>query len=163
MQQLKDPYQSNSHDQISLDVYLQLISEIKQIEAGKEIELIQRIAENDTDALKELVETNLWLVVSVAKQYQDLGLSLRDLIQEGNLGLISAIENLDYSQGFNFTTYATGWIKQSILQAITEYFWISKLSLNQNGNKNRIDKVLHQLNSNFRSEPIVEELTEVSR
>ncbi|MCG6190943.1 sigma factor [Maribellus maritimus] len=149
MGQLKNTYQNNSQDQISLEVYLQFISEIKQIDAEKENELIQRIGENDTDALKELVEANLGLVVSIAKQYQELGLSLRDLILEGNLGLISAANRLVSSQEFNFKTFASKWIDQSIFQAITEYFWISRLSFNQNVYKNRIDKVLHQLSRNF--------------
>ncbi|QGY46122.1 hypothetical protein GM418_21360 [Maribellus comscasis] len=149
MGQLKNTYQNNSQNQISLEVYLQFISEIKQIDAEKENELIQRIGENDTDALKELVEANLGLVVSIAKQYQELGLSLRDLILEGNLGLISAANRLVSSQEFNFKTFASKWIDQSIFQAITEYFWISRLSFNQNVYKNRIDKVLHQLSRNF--------------
>ncbi len=163
MEPLKSTYHSNSHGQISLEVYFQLISEIKQADAEMEIELIHRIGENDADALRELVEANLGLVVSIAKQYQELGLSLRNLIHEGNVGLISAVERLVNSQQSNFTSYATGWIKQSILQAITEHFWISRLSLNQNGYKNRNDKILHQLNRNFLSEPIVDELPEASK
>jgi len=161
MGKFKNTYQINSHDNISLGVYLQFISEINPINAKKEVELIRRIGESDNDAFEELVKANLWLVVSIAKHYQNMGLNLRDLIQEGNLGLISAAKRLVNSKKFNFTTYATGWIRQSILQAITEYFWISGLSLNKNGYKNKIDKVLHQLNRNFLSEPIIDELSDV--
>lgn len=151
----------NSNSRISLEVYFQFVSEIEQIDAGKEAELIRRICESDKDAIRELVNANLWLVVSIAKQYQNMSLSLHDLILEGNLGLISAVERLFNFKDFNFTTFATGWIRQSIIQAITEHFWISSIMLNKNGYESRIDKVLHQLNRNFLCEPIIDEMSEV--
>jgi RNA polymerase primary sigma factor len=160
MVQLKNTNQINSHNNISLEVYLQFISEINPINTEKEVELIRRVNENDNSAFEKLVKVNLWLVVSIAKEYQNMGLSLRDLIQEGNLGLISAAKGLINSKKFNFTAYAIGWIRQSILQAITEHFWISRLSLNKNGYKNKMDNVLHQLNRNFLSEPIIDELSD---
>ena len=159
MTQSKNSYQTNSNGRISLEVYLQLISEIKQLDTEKEAEFIRGISERDNDAIRELVKANLWLVVPIAKQYQNMGLNLHDLILEGNLGLLSAVGRLINSEDFNFTSYATGWIRQSILQAITEHFWISSLKLNNNGQENRIDEVLHQLNRNFLCEPIIDELS----
>ena len=159
MTHLKNTNHSNSNDRISLEDYLQLISETKKINAVKEAELIRRIYESDGDAVRELVEANLWIVISIAKQYQHVGLSLRNLIHEGNLGLLSAAGRLVNSEHFNFSTYAAGWVRQSILQAITEHFWISSLKLNNNGYGNRIDTVLHQINKNFLSEPIINELS----
>ena len=160
MRQLVNNYQINSHDRIPVEVYLQFISEIKQIDSEKEVELIKSIGESDNDALRELVKTNLWLVVSISKQYQNMGLSLHDLILEGNLGLVSAAKRLGNCKEFNFKSYATGWVRQSILQAITENFLISKLSLNNNGYKNKINEVLHQINRNFLSEPIIDKMSE---
>lgn len=158
MTQLKNTYQSNSHGPISLEDYLQLISETKQINTEKEAELIRRIYESDEDAVRELVEANLWIVISIAKQYQNMGLSLRNLILEGNLGILSAAGRLVNFENFNFSTYAAGWVRQSILQAITEHFWISSLKSNSNGYGNRIEIVLQQINKNFLSEPILDKL-----
>ena len=159
MTQLTNSYQANSRSPISSEDYLQLISNINEIDTEKETELIRRISESDNDAIRELVKANLWLVVSIAKQYQNMGLRLHDLILEGNLGLLSAVQRLVNSKDFNFSTYATGWIRQSILQAITENFWMSILKLDNNGQESRIDKVFHQLNRNFLCEPINDELS----
>ncbi|GAB1452428.1 hypothetical protein MASR2M47_24840 [Draconibacterium sp.] len=155
MTQLKKTHQTISQNPISVVAYLQFIGEISQINARKEAALIQRISKDDNNAYEALVKAKLGLVVSIAKQYRHMGLSLHHLIMEGNLGLVSAVKRFANDKEVNFTIYATGWIRQSILQAITEHFWISKLSLSENGIKPKIDKVLHQLNSNFRSEPIV--------
>ena len=157
MTQLKSTCQSNSQSRISLVEYLQLISETKQIDAEKEVELIRSIGERDTDASEELIKSNLGLVISIAKQYQNMGLSLCDLILEGNLGLLSAVERLVPSKNFNFTAYATGWIRQSILQALTEHFWMSNLKSKKSGYEGQINVVLHQLNKNFLSKPIIHE------
>ncbi len=161
MTQLRNIYQSNSHGRISLADYLQLIKEIKQIDAEKEAELIRCIGERDAGASGELIKAKLGLVVSIAMQYQKMGLSLHNLILEGNIGLLSAVERLVHSKDFNFTAYATGWIRQSILQALTEHFWISNLKLKKNGHEREINKVLHQLNRNFISEPIIHEHSDV--
>lgn len=157
MTQLKSTCQSNSQSRISLVEYLQLISETKQIDAEKEVELIRSIGERDTDASEELIKSNLGLVISIAKQYQNMGLSLCDLILEGNLGLLSAVERLVPSKNFNFAAYATGWIRQSILQALTEHFWMSNLKSKKSGYEGQINVVLHQLNKNFLSKPIIHE------
>lgn len=161
MTQLRNIYHSNSHDRISLADYLQLIKEIKQIDAEKEAELIRYVGERENGASGELIKAKLGLVVSIAMQYQKMGLSLHNLILEGNIGLLSAVERLVHSKDFNFTAYATGWIRQSILQALTEHFWMVNLKLTQNGYDRKIDKVLHQLNRNFCSEPIVHEPSKV--
>jgi DNA-directed RNA polymerase sigma subunit (sigma70/sigma32) len=153
--------EDNPHGQISLTAYLQFIAEINRISVEKENELLLGINDSDNESFRELVKANLWLVVSVAKQYQDMGLGLHQLILVGNVGLISAVKRLSNANHPSFKAYASGWIRQSILQAITEHFWISKLSLSENGYKHKIDKVLHQLNSNFLSEPIIYEALDV--
>src|SRR5262245_26374449 len=161
MRQLKITKSITNRESQSLDKYLQEIGKEGLITADQEVELARRIKEGDNTALEQLVKANLRFVVSVAKQYQNQGLSLPDLINEGNLGLIKAALRFDETRGFKFISYAVWWIRQSILQALAEQSRIVRLPLNKVGLTNRISKAYQQLEQQFEREPTAEELAEV--
>ncbi|HOT95599.1 MAG TPA: RNA polymerase sigma factor RpoD/SigA [bacterium] len=144
----------------SLDRYLREINEIPLLTAGEEIELAGRIRSGDQEALELLTKSNLRFVVSVAKQYQNQGLSLGDLINEGNLGLLKAATRFDESRGFKFISYAVWWIRQSILQALAEQSRIVRIPLNRIGALNKIEKLFSSLEQEYEREPTNEELAE---
>ncbi|NIW79970.1 MAG: sigma-70 family RNA polymerase sigma factor [Calditrichae bacterium] len=144
----------------SLDKYLQEIGEVSLLTPEEEIELAQRIKENDQIALEKLTKANLRFVVSVAKQYQNQGLSLGDLINEGNLGLIKAAKRFDETRGFKFISYAVWWIRQSILQALAEQSRVVRLPLNRVGALNKIGKAYSALEQEFEREPSASEIAE---
>jgi RNA polymerase primary sigma factor len=144
----------------SLEKYLQEIGKVELIQPEEEVKLAMRIKLKDRKALERLISTNLRFVVSVAKQYQNQGLSLPDLINEGNLGLIKAALRFDETRGFKFISYAVWWIRQSILQALAEQSRIVRLPLNKVGLTNRISKVYQQLEQQLEREPTAEELAE---
>jgi RNA polymerase primary sigma factor len=152
--------QYTNRESQSLDKYLQEIGKVDLITAEEEIELAQRIKKGDQKALEKLVKANLRFVVSVAKQYQNQGLSLGDLINEGNLGLIKAAKRFDETRGFKFISYAVWWIRQSILQALAEQSRIVRLPLNRVGALNKIGKAFSNLEQEFEREPSAEELSE---
>src|SRR5690606_30205198 len=145
----------------SLNKYLHEIGKVDLITAEEEVILAQRIHEGDQVALEKLTKTNLRFVVSVAKQYQNQELSLSDLINEGNLGLIKAAQRFDETRGFKFISYAVWWIRQSILQALAEQSRIVRLPLNKVGLTNKISKAYSQLEQEFEREPSTEELAEL--
>ena len=161
MRQLKISKQITNRESQSLDKYLQEIGKEGLITADQEVELARRIKEGDGRALEKLVKANLRFVVSVAKQYQNQGLSLGDLINEGNLGLIKAAQRFDETRGFKFISYAVWWIRQSILQALAEQSRIVRLPLNRVGSLNKISKTFSELEQKFEREPSPEELAEV--
>ena len=144
----------------SLDKYLQEIGEVPLLTPDEEISLAQRIKQNDQDALEKLTKANLRFVVSVAKQYQNQGLSLGDLINEGNLGLIKAAKRFDETRGFKFISYAVWWIRQSILQALAEQSRVVRLPLNRVGALNKIGKAYSALEQEFEREPSASEIAE---
>ncbi len=144
----------------SLDRYLLEINEIPLLQASEEIDLAKRIRAGDQDALEMLTKSNLRFVVSVAKQYQNQGLSLGDLINEGNLGLLKAATRFDESRGFKFISYAVWWIRQSILQALAEQSRIVRIPLNRIGALNKIEKLFSSLEQEYEREPTKEELAE---
>lgn len=144
----------------SLDKYLQEIGEVPLLTPEEEIELAQRIKQNDHEALEKLTKANLRFVVSVAKQYQNQGLSLGDLINEGNLGLIKAAKRFDETRGFKFISYAVWWIRQSILQALAEQSRVVRLPLNRVGALNKIGKAYSALEQEFEREPSASEIAE---
>ncbi|MGH1366632.1 MAG: sigma-70 family RNA polymerase sigma factor [Calditrichia bacterium] len=144
----------------SLDKYLQEIGEVALLTPEEEIELAQRIKQNDQIALEKLTKANLRFVVSVAKQYQNQGLSLGDLINEGNLGLIKAAKRFDETRGFKFISYAVWWIRQSILQALAEQSRVVRLPLNRVGALNKIGKAYSALEQEFEREPSASEIAE---
>ncbi|HQU71035.1 MAG TPA: RNA polymerase sigma factor RpoD/SigA [Calditrichia bacterium] len=144
----------------SLDKYLQEIGEVPLLTPEEEIELAQRIKQNDQIALEKLTKANLRFVVSVAKQYQNQGLSLGDLINEGNLGLIKAAKRFDETRGFKFISYAVWWIRQSILQALAEQSRVVRLPLNRVGALNKIGKAYSALEQEFEREPSASEIAE---
>src|ERR1700676_1206693 len=148
-------------DEGSLDQYLRDISVFPLITREKEVELAKRIRQNDQEALDTLVRSNLRFVVSVAKKYQNQGVSLSDLINEGNLGLIRAAHKFDETKGIKFISYAVWWIRQSILQALAEQSRIVRHPPNKVGLTNRIQKAYSQLEQQFEREPSPEELAEV--
>ncbi len=152
--------QYTNRESQSLDKYLQEIGKVDLITSEEEIELAQRIKKGDQKALEKLVKANLRFVVSVAKQYQNQGLSLGDLINEGNLGLIKAAKRFDETRGFKFISYAVWWIRQSILQALAEQSRIVRLPLNRVGALNKIGKAFSNLEQEFEREPSAEELSE---
>ncbi|MDB4533301.1 RNA polymerase sigma factor RpoD/SigA [Vicingaceae bacterium] len=160
MRQLKITKSITNRDSASLDKYLQEIGREDLITAEDEVELAQRIKEGDQVALEKLVKANLRFVVSVSKQYQNQGLTLPDLINEGNLGLIKAAQRFDETRGFKFISYAVWWIRQSILQAIAEQARIVRLPLNQVGSLNRINKAFSRLEQEFEREPSPDEIAE---
>ena len=161
MRQLKIATQITNRDSQAVEKYLQEISKISMITPEEETTLAQRIKMGDQKALDKLVQANLRFVVSVAKQYQNQGLSLPDLINEGNLGLIKAAQRFDETRGFKFISYAVWWIRQSILQALAEQSRIVRLPLNKVGLTNRIQKAFSQLEQQFEREPSAEELAEL--
>ena len=160
MRQLKITKSITNRDSASLDKYLQEIGREDLITAEDEVELAQKIKQGDQVALEKLVKANLRFVVSVSKQYQNQGLTLPDLINEGNLGLIKAAQRFDETRGFKFISYAVWWIRQSILQAIAEQARIVRLPLNQVGSLNRINKTFSKLEQEFEREPSPEEIAE---
>ena len=161
MRQLKITKQVTNRETASLDKYLQEIGKVELISAEEEVELAQRIKQGDKIALDKLTKANLRFVVSVAKQYQNQGLSLPDLINEGNLGLIKAAQRFDETRGFKFISYAVWWIRQSILQALAEQSRIVRLPLNKIGSINKINKTYAKLEQEFEREPNAEEIAEV--
>ena len=160
MRQLKIIKQVTNRDELSLDKYLHDIGKAELITAEEEVELARRIRQNDQKALEKLVVANLRFVVSVSKQYQNQGLSLPDLINEGNLGLIKAAKRFDETRGFKFISYAVWWIRQSILQALSEQSRIVRLPLNKIGSLNRINRAFSKLEQLLEREPSIEELAE---
>lgn len=158
MRQLKITKSITNRESASLDKYLMEIGREELISAEDEVELAKRIREGDQLALEKLVKANLRFVVSVSKQYQNQGLTLPDLINEGNLGLIKAAQRFDETRGFKFISYAVWWIRQSILQAIAEQSRIVRLPLNQIGSLNKIKKAFSQLEQEFEREPSVDEI-----
>ena len=160
MRQLKITKSITSRDSASLDKYLQEIGREELISVEEEVELAQRIKQGDRRALERLTRANLRFVVSVAKQYQNQGLSLPDLINEGNVGLIKAAEKFDETRGFKFISYAVWWIRQSILQAIAEQSRIVRLPLNQVGSANKINQLLNEFEQKYERKPSVGEISE---
>ncbi len=158
MRQLKITKSITNRDSQSLDKYLTEISREDMITAEQEVELAKKIKKGDQRALEKLVRANLRFVVSVAKQYQNQGLTLPDLINEGNLGLIKAAQRFDETRGFKFISYAVWWIRQSILQAIAEQSRIVRLPLNQVGSLNKINKIYAQLEQELERPPVADEL-----
>ena len=161
MRQLKISKQITNRESQSLDKYLQEIGKVDLLTPDEEVELAKRIKEGDQNALEKLTKANLRFVVSVAKQYQNQGLSLGDLINEGNLGLIKAAQRFDETRGFKFISYAVWWIRQSILQALAEQSRIVRLPLNRVGSLNKISKTFSELEQKYEREPSPEELAEV--
>ena len=158
MRQLKITKQVTNRETASLDKYLQEIGKVDLITADEEVELAQRIKAGDQLALEELTKANLRFVVSVAKQYQNQGLTLPDLINEGNLGLIKAAQRFDETRGFKFISYAVWWIRQSILQALAEQSRIVRLPLNKIGSINKINKTFAFLEQSHERPPSPEEI-----
>ena len=158
MRQLKITKSITNRESASLDKYLQEIGKEELISVEEEVELAQRIKKGDKEALEKLTKANLRFVVSVAKQYQNQGLSLPDLINEGNLGLIKAAEKFDETRGFKFISYAVWWIRQSILQALAEQSRIVRLPLNQVGSLNKINKAFARVEQEHERTPSAEEL-----
>ena len=160
MRQLKISKSITNRESASLEKYLQEIGHQDLLTADEEVELAQQIRKGDRKALERLTKANLRFVVSVAKQYQNKGLSLSDLINEGNLGLIKAAERYDETRGFKFISYAVWWIRQSILQAIAEQSRIVRLPLNQVGSVNRIARELNKFEQENERKPSVEEMAD---
>lgn len=161
MRQLKITKSITNRESQSLEKYLQEIGKVDLLTPDDEVDLAQRIRQGDQIALEKLTKANLRFVVSVAKQYQNQGLSLSDLINEGNLGLIKAAQRFDETRGFKFISYAVWWIRQSILQALAEQSRIVRLPLNKVGSLNKINKAFSELEQSFEREPTPEELAEV--
>ena len=160
MRQLKIAKQVTNRESKSLDKYLQDISKIDLITAEEEVELAQKIKRGDQRALEKLVNANLRFVVSVAKQYQNQGLTLPDLINEGNFGLVKAAQRFDETRGFKFISYAVWWIRQSILQALAEQSRVVRLPLNKIGSINKINKTFSYLEQAHERPPSAEEIAE---
>ena len=161
MRQLKITKSITNRESEALEKYLQEIGREELITSDEEVELAQRIRKGDKKALERLTKANLRFVVSVAKQYQNQGLSLPDLINEGNVGLIKAAEKYDETRGFKFISYAVWWIRQSILQAIAEQSRIVRLPLNQLGSMNKINRMLSKFEQENERRPSVDEISEV--
>lgn len=161
MRQLKISKQITNRESESLDKYLQEIGKVDLITAEVEVELAKRIREGDQIALEKLTKANLRFVVSVAKQYQNNGLTLGDLINEGNLGLIKAAKRFDEKRGFKFISYAVWWIRQSIMQAMAEQSRIVRLPLNRVSSLGKISRTFSDLEQKFQREPSTEEIAEV--
>lgn len=160
MRQLKITKQITNRETASLDMYLQDIGRVELITADEEVELARKIRAGDQRALDKLVKSNLRFVVSVSKQYQNQGLSLPDLINEGNLGLIKAAQRFDETRGFKFISYAVWWIRQSILQALAEQSRIVRLPLNKIGAINKINKAFSKLEQHLEREPSFDEVAD---
>ncbi|KJF45576.1 sigma-70 family RNA polymerase sigma factor [Draconibacterium sediminis] len=161
MRQLKITTSITNRESASLDKYLQELGKEELISVEEEVELAQRIKKGDQEALEKLTRANLRFVVSVAKQYQNQGLSLPDLINEGNLGLIKAGQKFDETRGFKFISYAVWWIRQSILQAISEQSRIVRLPLNQVGSLHKINRAMAKFEQEHERKPSPEELAEI--
>ena len=161
MRQLKITKQVTNRESPSLDKYLHEIGKVQLITAEEEVALARRIKQGDEKALTLLINANLRFVVSVAKQYQNQGLSLPDLINEGNLGLIKAAQRFDETRGFKFISYAVWWIRQSILQALAEQARIVRLPLNKIGSVNKVNNAFAQLEQEYQREPTSEEIAEL--
>jgi len=161
MRQLKITKSITNRESQSLEKYLQEIGKVDLLTPEEEVDLAQRIKKGDQLALEQLTKANLRFVVSVAKQYQSQGLSLSDLINEGNLGLIKAAQRFDETRGFKFISYAVWWIRQSILQALAEQSRIVRLPLNKVGSLNKINRAFSELEQEFEREPSSDELAEL--
>jgi RNA polymerase primary sigma factor len=161
MRQLKITKQVTNRETASLDKYLQEIGKVELITPEDEVVLARRIKSGDKDALAKLVKANLRFVVSVAKQYQNQGMSLPDLINEGNLGLMKAAQRFDETRGFKFISYAVWWIRQAILQALAEQARIVRLPVNKIGSINRINRAFARLEQEFEREPSSQEIAEM--
>ena len=161
MRQLKITKSITNRESQSLEKYLQEIGKVDLLTPEEEVELAKKIKQNDQESLEKLTKANLRFVVSVAKQYQNQGLSLSDLINEGNLGLIKAAQRFDETRGFKFISYAVWWIRQSILQALAEQSRIVRLPLNKVGSLNKINKAFSALEQEFEREPSADELANV--
>lgn len=161
MRQLKITNKITTRESLALDKYLNDIGKIDMLTAEEEAELARRIREGDNEALERLTRSNLRFVVSVAKQYQNQGLSLSDLINEGNVGLMKAAKRFDETRGFKFISYAVWWIRQSILQAIVEYSRLVRLPLNKVGSYNKINEAYISFVQEFEREPTNEELADI--
>ncbi|MEX0811133.1 MAG: RNA polymerase sigma factor RpoD/SigA [Chitinophagales bacterium] len=158
MRQLKISNKITQRDSIALDRYLQEIAKVNLLTAEEEVELAQKIKKGDNAALEKLVKSNLRFVVSVAKQYQNQGLALSDLVNEGNLGLIKAAERFDETKGFKFISYAVWWIRQSIMQSLVEHSRIIRLPVNKVGCFNQINKAMADFEQEYQREPTDDEL-----
>jgi RNA polymerase primary sigma factor len=158
MRQLKIIKQVTNRETASLDKYLHEIGKVDLLNADEEVELARKVRNGDHQALAKLINANLRFVVSVSKQYQNQGLSLPDLINEGNLGLIKAAKRFDETRGFKFISYAVWWIRQSILQALAEQARIVRLPLNKIGSINKINRALSELEQKYEREPSVDEI-----
>ena len=161
MRQLKITKSITNRESQSLEKYLQEIGKVDLLTPEEEVDLAKRIKQGDQIALEKLTKANLRFVVSVAKQYQNQGLSLSDLINEGNLGLIKAAQRFDETRGFKFISYAVWWIRQSILQALAEQSRIVRLPLNKVGSLNKINKAFSELEQEYEREPSSDELAEM--
>jgi RNA polymerase primary sigma factor len=161
MRQLKITKSITNRESQSLEKYLQEIGKVDLLTPEEEVDLAKKIKEGDQEALEHLTKANLRFVVSVAKQYQNQGLSLSDLINEGNLGLIKAAQRFDETRGFKFISYAVWWIRQSILQALAEQSRIVRLPLNKVGSLNKINRAFSELEQEFEREPSADELAEL--
>jgi RNA polymerase primary sigma factor len=161
MRQLKITKQVTNRDTPSLDKYLQEIGKVELLSPEDEVILARQIKSGDSDALAKLVEANLRFVVSVAKQYQNQGMSLPDLINEGNLGLMKAAQRFDETRGFKFISYAVWWIRQAILQALAEQARIVRLPVNKIGSINRINRAFSRLEQEFEREPSSQEIADM--
>jgi RNA polymerase primary sigma factor len=161
MRQLKITKQVTNRETLSLDKYLHDIGKVELLSAEREVELAKRIKRGDQQALEELIKANLRFVVSVSKQYQNQGLSLPDLINEGNLGLIKAAQRFDETRGFKFISYAVWWIRQSILQALAEQARIVRLPLNKIGSINKINRTFSKLEQEYQREPTSDEVAHI--
>ena len=161
MKQLKITTKITARDSPSIDKYLNEIAKLPLLQKNEEVELAQRIRKGDQEALDTLTKANLRFVVSVAKQYQNQGLSLNDLINEGNLGLIKAATKFDETKGFKFISYAVWWIRQAILQALIEQPRVVRLPMNKATFYNKLNKVINQFEQVNQREPSNEELAEI--
>ncbi len=161
MRQLKISKQITNRESISIDKYLHEIAKVELLTTDEEVSLAKRIKEGDEAALEKLTNANLRFVVSVAKQYQNQGLTLGDLISEGNLGLIKAAKRFDETRGFKFISYAVWWIRQSLLQALAEHSRIVRLPLNRVGALNKISRTFSELEQLYEREPSTEEIAEI--
>ncbi|GDX47600.1 MAG: RNA polymerase sigma factor RpoD/SigA [Bacteroidota bacterium] len=161
MRQLKITRQITARDNDSLERYLHDVAQQVMITPDEEVQLARRIKLGDTEALEKMTKANLRFVVSVAKQYQNQGLALSDLINEGNIGLIKAAQRFDESKGFKFISYAVWWIRQSIMQALVEHSRMVRLPLNKIGSYTKINKIMIRFEQNFEREPSKDELAEI--
>lgn len=160
MRQLKITKSITNRDSQSIEKYLQEIGKVEMVTPEEEVELARRIRQGDQEALERLVSANLRFVVSVAKKYQNLGLPLNDIINEGNLGLVKAAQRFDETRGFKFISYAVWWIRQSIIQAIAENSRLVRLPLNKVGSLTKINKAFSALEQEYEREPTAEELAQ---